>query len=66
MENIRDSIHKHGEAVKDGITKRLSTRKKKKTEKGYVPELSEIDLNFIAEHTSINKEDVSATYVVGY
>ena len=63
MQGIRDSLSQHGEAVKDGITKRLSSKKKKKTakEKGYIPELSEIDLNFIAEHTSINKEDVSAT-----
>lgn len=64
MDGLRDSISKHGEAVKDGITKRLSSKKKKKktgNDKGYTPELSEIDLNFIAEHTSINREDVSAT-----
>ena len=51
------------EAVKEGIQKRLSSRKKKKPdhEKGYTTQLSDTDLNFIAEHTSINKEDVSAT-----
>ena len=51
------------DAVKEGIQKRLSSIKKKKPEheKSYNTQLSETDLNFIAEHTSINKEDVSTT-----
>ena len=49
-------------AVKEGIQK-LSLKKKKSagTDKGSSPRLSENDLDFIAEHTSINKEDVSET-----
>ena len=51
------------DAMKEGIQKRLSSRKKKKAgyEKGYIPQLSDADLSFIAEHTSINKEDVAET-----
>ena len=47
-------------AVKEGIQK-LSLKKKKSSDKGSSPRLSENDLDFIAEHTSINKEDVSET-----
>ena len=49
-------------AVKEGIQK-LSLKKKKSSgnDKGPSPRLSEDDLDFIAEHTSINKEDVSET-----
>lgn len=49
-------------AVKEGIQK-LSLKKKKSSgkDKGSNPRLSEDDLDFIAEHTSINKEDVSET-----
>ena len=47
-------------AVKEGIQK-LSLKKKKSSDNGSNPRLSEDDLDFIAEHTSINKEDVSET-----
>ena len=51
------------DVVKEAIHKRTSKRERKKSkqERGLAPQLSEVDLNFIAQHTSINKEDVSTT-----
>ena len=45
------------DTMKEVIRKRSSKKKKRNSK----PELSCEDLDFIAEHTSINKEDVSAT-----
>ena len=49
------------DTVKEAIRKRSSRKKTSHRDKHMKPELSSTDLDFIAEHTSIKKEDVATT-----